>query len=200
MMRNFQKKWLALLGAVGVVFILFMWQTKQQAVQPTVKLDTNVKSEERKSKLKVAESNGQKKTIMIDIKGAVYREGVYEVGAGARVKDGIEKAGGFLPEADMGKVNLAQLMQDQMLLYVPRKGEQVQGANLPSGRKEEKIQINVASKEQLEKIMGIGPRKAENILKYREEHGPFQKMEDLLEVDGIGEKSLEKIKDKIIIP
>lgn len=137
---------------------------------------------------------------MIDIKGAVYREGVYEVGAGARVKDGIEKAGGFLPEADMGKVNLAQLMQDQMLLYVPRKGEQVQGANLPSGRQEEKIQINVASKEQLEKITGIGPRKAENILKYREEHGPFQKMEDLLEVDGIGEKSLEKIKDKIIIP
>jgi len=199
-MQNFQKKWLALLGAVGVVFILFMWQTKQQAVQPTVKLDTNVKSEERKGKLKVAESNGQKKTIMIDIKGAVYREGVYEVGAGARVKDGIEKAGGFLPEADMEKVNLAQLMQDQMLLYVPRKGEQVQGANLPSGRQEEKIQINVASKEQLEKITGIGPRKAENILKYREEHGPFQKMEDLLEVDGIGEKSLEKIKDKIIIP
>lgn len=59
-MRNFQKKWLALLGAVGVVFILFMWQTKQQAVQPTVKLDTNVKSEERKGKLKVAESNGKK--------------------------------------------------------------------------------------------------------------------------------------------
>ncbi|MGV2503478.1 helix-hairpin-helix domain-containing protein, partial [Priestia megaterium] len=87
-----------------------------------------------------------------------------------------------------------------MLLYVPKKGEQVQGANLPSGRQEEKIQINVASKEQLEKITGIGPRKAENILKYREEHGPFQKMEDLLEVDGIGEKSLEKIKDKIIIP
>ncbi|MBD5798720.1 competence protein ComE [Bacillus pseudomycoides] len=200
MMQNFQKKGLVLLGAVGVVFILFMWQTKQQAVQPTVKLDTNVKSEERKGKLKVAESNEQKKTIMIDIKGAVHREGVYEVGAGARVKDGIEKAGGFLPEADMEKVNLAQLMQDQMLLYVPKKGEQVQGANLPSGRQEEKIQINVASKEQLEKITGIGPRKAENILKYREEHGPFQKMEDLLEVDGIGEKSLEKIKDKIIIP
>lgn len=120
-MQNFQKRWLALLGTVAVVFILFMWQTKQQAVQPTVKLDTNVKSEERKGKLKVAESNERKKTIMIDIKGAVHREGVYEVGAGARVKDGIEKAGGFLPEADMGKVNLAQLMQDQMLLYVPKK-------------------------------------------------------------------------------
>ncbi|MBO1579195.1 helix-hairpin-helix domain-containing protein [Bacillus sp. XF8] len=198
-MQNFQKKWLALLGAVGVVFILFMWQTKQQAMQPTTKIDTNVKSEESKDKLKVAESKEQKKTIMIDIKGAVHHEGVYEMEMGARVKDGVEKAGGFLPEADMAKVNLAQLMQDQMLLYVPKKGEQVQAANLPSGQ-EGKIQINVAPKEQLEKITGIGPRKAENIMKYREEHGPFQKIEDLLEVDGIGEKSLEKIKDKIIIP
>ncbi len=198
-MQNFQKKWFALLGAIGVVFILFMWQTKQQAEQPTVKVNPNVKSEENKSKLKATESKEQKKTIVIDVKGAVHREGVYEMGMGARVKDGIEKAGGFLPEADSEKVNLAQLMQDQMLLYVPKKGEQVQGTNLPSGQ-EGKIQINVASKEQLEKITGIGPRKAENIMKYREEHGPFQKMEDLLEVDGIGEKSLEKIKDKIIIP
>ncbi|MDZ5609344.1 helix-hairpin-helix domain-containing protein [Bacillus pseudomycoides] len=199
MMQNFQKKWLALLGAVGVVFILFMWQTKQQAMQPTTKIDTNVNSEESKDKLKVAESKEQKKTIVIDIKGAVHHEGVYEMEMGARVKDGVEKAGGFLPEADMAKVNLAQLMQDQMLLYVPKKGEQVQAANLPS-EQEGKIQINVAPKEQLEKITGIGPRKAENIMKYREEHGPFQKIEDLLEVDGIGEKSLEKIKDKIIIP
>ncbi|MBY0597196.1 helix-hairpin-helix domain-containing protein [Bacillus bingmayongensis] len=198
-MQNFQKKWIALLGAVGVVFILFMWQTKQQAMQPTTKIDTNVNSEESKDKLKVAESKEQKKTIVIDIKGAVHHEGVYEMEMGARVKDGVEKAGGFLPEADMAKVNLAQLMQDQMLLYVPKKGEQVQAANL-SSEQEGKIQINVAPKEQLEKITGIGPRKAENIMKYREEHGPFQKIEDLLEVDGIGEKSLEKIKDKIIIP
>lgn len=198
-MQNFQKKWFALLGAIGVVFILFMWQTKQQAEQPTVKVNQNTKSEENKSTLKAIESKEQKKTIVIDVKGAVHREGVYELGMGARVKEGIEKAGGFLSEADRTKVNLAQIMQDQMLLYVPKKGEQVQGTNPPS-EQEGKIQINAASKEQLEKITGIGPRKAENIMKYREEHGPFQKMEDLLEVDGIGEKSLEKIKDKIIIP
>ncbi len=198
-MQNFQKKWIALLGAVGVICILFIWQTKQQTMQSPVEIDTNIKNEEQKGKLKVADSKEQNKIIMIDIKGAVHREGVYEVERDARVKDGIEKAGGFLPEADRTKVNLAQRMQDQMLIYVPKKGEQVQGANVPSGQ-EEKIHINVASKEQLEKITGIGPRKAESIMKYREEHGPFQKIEDLLEVDGIGEKSLEKIKDKIIIP
>lgn len=118
---------------------------------------------------------------------------------GDRVKDAIEKAGGFLPEADRKKVNLAQMVQDQMILYVPNKNEQVQEAAAAS-QGEGKVQINAASKEQLEKITGIGSRKAESILKYREEHGPFQKIEDLLEIDGIGVKSLEKIKDQIIIP
>lgn len=60
-MQNFQKKWFALLGAIGIVFILFMWQTKQQAEQPTVKVNPNVKSEENKSKLKATESKEQKK-------------------------------------------------------------------------------------------------------------------------------------------
>ncbi|MEH7456711.1 helix-hairpin-helix domain-containing protein [Bacillus sp. JJ1127] len=199
MMWNFQKKWLALLGGVGVVIVLFLWQTKQQTEQQTVKIDTTMKSEEKKSKLKAADSKEQKKVIMIDIKGAVHREGVYEMREGERVKDGIEKAGGFLPEADIAKVNLAQIVQDQMLLHVPRKGEQVQETAI-SSQQGGKVQVNHASKEQLEKITGIGPRKAEAIMKYREEHGPFQKVEDLLEVDGIGEKSLEKIKDQIIIP
>lgn len=133
------------------------------------------------------------------MKGAVVREGVYEMKEGDRAKDAVEKAGGFLLEADVKKVNLAQIVQDQMILYVPNKNEQVQEVAAFS-KGETKIQINAASKEQLEKITGIGSRKAESILKYREEHGPFQKIEDLLEIDGIGAKSLEKIKDQIIIP
>ena len=103
-----------------------------------------------------------------------------------------------LPEADRKKVNLAQVVQDQMVLYVPDKMNKCRKGLL--FQREEKVQINAASKEQLEKITGIGSRKAESILKYREEHGPFQKIEDLLEIDGIGVKSLEKIKDQIIIP
>lgn len=96
-------------------------------------------------------------------------------------------------------MNLAQIVQDQMLLYIPSKNESEQGM-FTSSKEDGKIRINTAAKEQLEKITGIGSRKAESILKYREEHGPFQKIEDLLEIDGIGTKSLEKIKDQIIIP
>ncbi|MGG0238376.1 helix-hairpin-helix domain-containing protein [Bacillus rhizoplanae] len=201
MMMNLQRKWLVLFATMGIVGILFVWQTKGWQEQPAVKVEANSKIEERKEKTKVTETDSklQSKLIIVDVKGAVHREGVYELQIGDRVKDSVEKAGGFLPEADVTKVNLAQLVQDQMMIYVPKKGEQTATVNEFS-LQEGKIQINTATKEQLEKISGIGPRKAENIMKYREQHGPFQKVEDLLEVDGIGEKSLEKIKDEIIVP
>ncbi|EOA3902495.1 helix-hairpin-helix domain-containing protein [Bacillus cytotoxicus] len=200
MMWNLQKKWVALLGAAGCVIVLFLWQTNNQEEKATVQLQsaTVVKSE-GKNKSKELETKEQKKEIIVDIKGAVQREGVYELREGSRVKDGIEKAGGFLPEADVTRVNLAQIMQDQMLLYIPKKGEQLHETTMPV-QQSGKIPINQASKEQLENITGIGPRKAEAIIKYREEHGSFQKIEDLLEIDGIGEKSLEKMKDQIIVP
>ncbi|HHY2672828.1 helix-hairpin-helix domain-containing protein [Bacillus toyonensis] len=198
MMWDFPKKWLGLVAIIVTVLFLFFWKTNQHTERSVIATDVQAKDVEKKSKPKILDAKEQKK-ILIDMKGAVVKEGVYEMKEGDRFKDAVEKAGGFLPEADIKKVNLAQIVQDQMILYVPNKNEQVQDvATFSKG--EGKVQINAASKEQLEKITGIGSRKAESILKYREEHGPFQKIEDLLEIDGIGVKSLEKIKDQIIIP
>ncbi|PFB29119.1 competence protein ComE [Bacillus cereus] len=199
MMWDFPKKWLGLVTIIGTVLFLLFWKTNQYTERMVITTDVQAKELEKKSKPKISDTKQQKKIIVIDMKGAVVKEGVYEMKEGDRVKDAIEKAGGFLPEADRKKVNLAQMVQDQMILYVPNENEQVQEAATNS-KGEGKVQINAASKEQLEKITGIGSRKAESILKYREEHGPFQKIEDLLEIDGIGVKSLEKIKDQIIIP
>lgn len=199
MMWDFPKKWLGLVVIIGTVIFLFFWKTNQHAGQTIMTTDVQVKDVEKKRKPKELGTKEQKRTIVIDVKGAVFKEGVYEMKEGERVKDAVEKAGGFLPDAEIKKVNLAQVVQDQMLLYIPNKNEPVQ-EGAASSKKEGKVQINTASKEQLEKITGIGSRKAESILKYREEHGPFQKIEDLLEIDGIGTKSLEKIKDQIIIP
>ncbi|AIW83275.1 Competence protein ComEA helix-hairpin-helix repeat protein [Bacillus mycoides] len=198
-MWDFPKKWLGLVVIIGTLIFLFFWKTNQQTERSLITTEVQVKDVEKKSKPKVLDTKEQKKIIIIDVKGAVFKEGVYEMKEGDRVKEAVEKAGGLLPDADVKKVNLAQMVQDQMLLYVPNKNEPVQeGATF--SKSEGKVQINTASKEQLEKITGIGSRKAESILKYREEHGPFQKIEDLLEIDGIGAKSLEKIKDQIIIP
>lgn len=198
MMWDFPKKWLWLVVIIVTVLFLFFWKTNQHTERSVIATDVQAKDVEKKSKPKILDAKEQKK-ILIDMKGAVVKEGVYEMKEGDRFKDAVEKAGGFLPEADIKKVNLAQIVQDQMILYVPNKNEQVQDL-ATSSKGEGKVQINAASKEQLEKITGIGSRKAESILKYREEHGPFQKIEDLLKIDGIGVKSLEKIKDQIIIP
>ncbi|MBS9805231.1 helix-hairpin-helix domain-containing protein [Bacillus cereus] len=199
MMWNFPKKWLGLVAIIGTLLFLVFWKTNQSAEQMPITMNVQEKEIEKKGKPKISDTKEQKKTIIIDVKGAVSKEGVYEMREGDRVKDAVQKAGGFLSEVDMKKVNLAQIVQDQMLLYIPSKNESGQGM-LTSSKEDGKIQINTAAKEQLEKITGIGSRKAESILKYREEHGPFQKIEDLLEIDGIGAKSLEKIKDQIIIP
>lgn len=199
MMWDFPKKWLGLVAIMGTLLFFLVWKANEHTERSAIATDVQVKEIEKKSKPKISDTKQQKKIIVIDMKGAVVKEGVYEMKEGDRVKDAIEKAGGFLPEADRMKVNLAQMVQDQTILYVPNKNEPAQEVAAVS-KGEGKVQINTASKEQIEKITGIGSRKAESILKYREEHGPFQKIEDLLEIDGIGVKSLEKIKDQIIIP
>lgn len=199
MMWDFPKKWLGLVAIIGTLLFLVFWKTNQSVERTPITMNVQEKEIEKKGKPKISDTKEQKRTIIIDVKGAVNKEGVYEMKEGDRVKDAVQKAGGFLSEVDMKKVNLAQIVQDQMLLYIPSKNESEQGM-FTSSKEDGKIRINTAAKEQLEKITGVGSRKAESILKYREEHGPFQKIEDLLEIDGIGAKSLEKIKDQIIIP
>lgn len=199
MMWDFPKKWLGLVAIIGTLLFLVFWKTNQSVERTPITMNVQEKEIEKKGKPKISDTKEQKRTIIIDVKGAVNKEGVYEMKEGDRVKDAVQKAGGFLSEVDMKKVNLAQIVQDQMLLYIPSKNESEQGM-FTSSKEDGKIRINTAAKEQLEKITGIGSRKAESILTYREEHGPFQKIEDLLEIDGIGAKSLEKIKDQIIIP
>ncbi|MCA1025410.1 helix-hairpin-helix domain-containing protein [Cytobacillus kochii] len=146
------------------------------------------------------EENYSDDDVMVDIKGEVKDPGVYALKSTQRIVDAIQVAGGFLSEADQKQVNLAQKLTDEMVIYIPKVGEEGVSSLPPlNDGNDRKINLNQATVEQLETLPGIGPSKAEDILSYREEVGSFKAIEDLKEVSGIGEKTFEKLKDLISV-
>lgn len=131
--------------------------------------------------------------IFVYVCGAVISEGVYELPSGSRVYEAIEVAGGFREDADKSNVNQAEVLEDEERIYVPMIGEEVQEKNSEDG----KVNINKASKEELMTLTGVGESRAESIIKYREENGGFQNIEDIMQVPGIKTGLFEKIKDRI---
>ena len=144
--------------------------------------------------------------IYVDVKGEVYHPGVYQMKAENRVKDLIEAAGGFTPIADDQKLNLAQLLEDQMVIVVPKKGEEVNSelaqTQMPQKKevgKEGKVNINTATVEELKTLKGIGEKKAEAIIEYRKQNGSFKNKEELMKVRGIGKKLYESFQERVIV-
>jgi competence protein ComEA len=144
----------------------------------------------------ITTSQQLEKMIYIDLKGEVLYPGVYPMQPESRVKDLIKKAGGFTKEADTDLINLAQKLVDEMVLYVPRFGENPPTA-INTTNSNDFININTASEADLQELDGIGPSKAQAIISYREGNGPFTKVEELLDVNGIGEKLFNQMKDKV---
>lgn len=179
-----------------------MWVVRHPAdEQPTVSLPAAAETDAARSETQTDEA---RKTAVVDVKGAVVKPGVYEVAADARVRDVIALAGGLTDEADETKVNLAAKVRDEMMIYVPAKGEAapnpVEAAPEAERKNGPQVAINTATEEELMQLPGIGLAKAKAIIAYREEHGPFQRPEDLLNVAGIGEKTLEKLKPYLLVP
>jgi len=156
-----------------------------------------------------------KEPIAVHIIGAVPRPGLYEFAEGARIQDAINAAGGLLASANVDTINLAALLEDGQQLSIPYKsGEEpsVTGGEdennslvLPgeteqpqtSGDGAERININTASLEELDSLPGIGPTIAQRIVDYRDENGPFQTIEDIMNVSGVGPSTFDNIKDLI---
>lgn len=143
-------------------------------------------------------------TVLVDVKGQVKFPGVYELTAEDRVIDAIRLAGGYTDVAETTMINHAQRLQDEMVIYIPQKGEDMDivsiGISLTTGTSSsnsEKININKADEIQLQTLPGVGPAKAQAIIAYRSEVGKFQTIEELKKVSGIGEKSFERLKDLI---
>lgn len=188
-------------GIVAVLFFLYSSFDKEDEL-----------TEMNEGTLAMVEANSEEKNdtkvdekimvMMADIKGAVVNPGVYEINEGGRVVDLIELAGGLAEDADTAVINFASYVQDEMAIYVPRIGENV-NAVLPVQVGETAgngtVNLNSAGSSELQTLPGIGPAKADAIIEYREMNGPYKSIEDLKEISGIGDKTFEKLKDLISV-
>ena len=152
--------------------------------------------------------------IFVDVCGAVVNPGVYEMEGDSRIFQAIEAAGGFLPEAATRLVNQAQPVSDGQQIYVPTQEEAEAGdytmseesaaiAGSSGGGTDERVSdmvnINTADAAALKTLTGIGDAKAQAILSYRDEHGAFSTVEEIMQVPGIKESTFSAIKDKIAV-
>jgi competence protein ComEA len=137
--------------------------------------------------------------LRVYVSGAVARPDVYTLPPDSIVKDAISAAGGPAGDADLDRINLALSLADGQQVHVPRVGDDnapVQSS--PDGRASGvKININTADAAALELLQGIGPALAQRIVDYRQAHGPFVRIENIMEVSGIGQATFDKIRELI---
>ncbi|ADB51249.1 helix-hairpin-helix domain-containing protein [Conexibacter woesei] len=157
--------------------------------------------------------SGSGGTLVVDVKGAVRRQGVYRLPAGSRVLDAVRRAGGVTGRADRLRVNLAARVVDGGEVVVPRKGETggggfaasgsagggagSSGAAGSSGTAPLALDINTATAQELEQLDGVGPATAAKIVAYREQNGGFRSIDELDEVSGIGEAKMAAIRAQL---
>ncbi len=136
--------------------------------------------------------------IFVHVAGAVVRPGLYELPNGARVDEAVRKAGGARPDANLDALNLAAKVKDGDKVLVPgppAEGGGPENASDGSGL----INLNTASLAELDELPGIGPALAQRIVDYREKHGGFRTLDDLLDVPGIGPSKLDEIRGQATV-
>jgi len=196
------KIWLIVIGIlfVGVMLCLCFKQAKPAS-------NTNIPAMQSTGSTVSATSasiSSENAVMMVDVKGAVKKPGVYDITNSPRVQTAVAKAGGLTDEADTVKLNLAQKLTDGQLVYVPMRGEVTtdiltDNKDSKATNNQEKVNLNTATVTELQTLTGIGEKKAEQIISYREAHGGFKKIDEIKEVSGIGDKRFETIQDSIII-
>ena len=172
----------------------------------------------------VSDKEMQQAMIYVDVCGAVANPGVFQLAAGSRVFQAIEAAGGYLPEAALTCVNRAGVLTDGQQLYILTQEEMERQGRDPAEmagasdgqmngsagtgqntgmnaqvQQDNRININTADEAQLTTLTGIGATRAQAIIAYREENGPFAAIEDIMNVQGIKEGTFAKIKDEIVV-
>src|SRR5699024_5864282 len=172
--------------------------------------NTTEEKDEISEKIEESSNNLSNEDKKIYISGEVVNSGVYDIKDGDRLDDLVKRAGGFAEKADLNSINLAMRLEDQMKIYIPNidenQNKSTSDTNLTIGaintsnthKKSQKINLNLATKEELMSLPNIGEKRAQAILDYRQEN-KFQKIEDIKNVSGIGDKYFEAMKDLITV-
>jgi competence protein ComEA len=147
--------------------------------------------------------SGSGSDVVVDVTGAVARPGVYRLPAGSRVNDAVRRAGGATGKAELDSVNLAARLADGQQVVVPERIPTAAGggagvAVAPSaGAEDAPISLGTATVEQLDTIDGVGPVTAEDIVKFREEHGGLSSVDQLDQISGIGPATMEALRERL---
>lgn len=164
--------------------------------------------EEKQNKPQTEEHSEKEEVwIWVDVSGAVNTPGVYRLKQGSRVFEAVQEAGGFLENADTAGINQASVLSDgeKLQIYTTEEAQQMEiqpQEFSDSGEKADtngKININTADLAELQEIPGVGEKKAQSIMEYRENCGDFQNIEQLQDVPGIKGKTFDKVKDYITV-
>ena len=194
-MKTWQAVFLGFIGGLllaGVILLLILPQRGEPIQLVTLTPDFH------------AQTSHTIATIEVYVAGAVANPGVYTLPAGSRVHQAVSAAGGAAADADYERINLSAFLADGQRVYFPRAGEDVPQEETSRSAAEiagsqTLVNINSADKEALMSLPGIGESKAEAILAYRAEHGPFPSLSEILNVPGIGQAILDEISSLIVL-
>lgn len=194
---------------VSVIVIIILLGIKVLTQNQGIKIEeTEDNIEEKEIEIKVEDKKTQEKeeinSIKVHVSGEVIRPGIVQIEQESRVADAIEIVGGLTETADLDQINLAQILEDGMKIYVPSvnedRRENIMNTGVESRTQNKKtgiININTATVDELDTLPGIGKSTANKIISYREEKGKFKSIEEIMEVSGIGDAKFDSIKKLI---
>lgn len=205
-------KWqIALPAAAGLLlttFLIFSQPAKSDQTGltdfPQTEQTSNSSELVEETSTEVSEEPSQ---LVVDVKGAVTEPGLYTLEADARVNDAVDAAGGLTSQADPKSINLAQKLSDEAVVYVASKDENISvvaSTTASSAMSQEEkntslVNLNTATEADLQTISGIGAKRATDIIAYRETNGGFKSVDDLNNVSGIGDKTMESIRPYVTV-
>jgi competence protein ComEA len=181
---SLQKRGLAIIALVVIVFtaLYVLRGSSQEVIAAPAPLEIETISQQ---------------TVMVDVAGAVIHPGVYSLPLNARVVEAIKAAGGLKKGADTSDINQARILKDGEQIYVYPYTTSTGKTSRTSIRKNGPILINRATTKEFESLDGIGPVLANRIITYRKANGPFNAIEDLLKIPGIGQSKFAQFKEKL---